>query len=787
MIRRPPRSTLSSSSAASDVYKRQEYGGLIDRFTMGNGQGSRQPAQAHPLHTAAAAGNLDGVKHILDQSDDAAAALRMTSPEGGDAKNALSWACESGQHEMVDWLLGAKADPNGRNVTGTSALHLAATKGHTTIARALGERGAEVNLLSRDNNTGATPLMEAIRAQHADTVEALLDMRASATACRPDGTQCIHIACMAQDSSIVQKLLEAKADIAARNDHGITPLLCACQRGRPSVAQLLVSARADVNRTGPQGVFGLSLASHGGFTEVVQVLLDAKADQGMTTPPNSETCLDKAVKAGHGSVVELLLPAAGIASVPLKSLQHAIFKKHHEVVRALVAAKIDVNARVESTGETAFSLAFLTQEVPMVKILLTAEEVELNEVKVGDDGSNPIVHCADKNLNEIAEVLLAHPSVDPSFTSHHNQTTALQIAAAKNNLELVRMLLGSLRISVDRQDQSGFSALHAAAQAGHTEIVNALTQAGAGLETVTVAGHTALMMASEAGQLGVVQALLEARAGVNAVAADGCTALFAAAEGGRVACCAALLEHNPDTTLKVTACYGRPIDAFGVAQAAGHADVVSILQDQPHSERELTDLPNEELEKIKSTLTVFSGVVAKAMDQMGLKEMEEELVGREELVRIMTSALEAVVAELQQTEHSLDDRLVETVSECAVRNLEHMATKAFECIAPAQNISQHQIGEVVQAAAQIRSLSDLQEQEVHRLVLTCFELVPHKEELLSRDEALLLMQSVLGLMLQMVESSMELAQTGLMAAVGLLPAGMPSPSTSSPAGSSEDG
>eukprot|EP00658_Telonema_sp_P-2_P015813 TRINITY_DN16103_c0_g1_i4.p1 TRINITY_DN16103_c0_g1~~TRINITY_DN16103_c0_g1_i4.p1 ORF type:complete len:250 (+),score=61.07 TRINITY_DN16103_c0_g1_i4:117-866(+) len=30
MIRRPPRSTLSSSSAASDVYKRQEYGGAIE-------------------------------------------------------------------------------------------------------------------------------------------------------------------------------------------------------------------------------------------------------------------------------------------------------------------------------------------------------------------------------------------------------------------------------------------------------------------------------------------------------------------------------------------------------------------------------------------------------------------------------------------------------------------------------------------------------------------------------------------------------------------------------------
>eukprot|EP00658_Telonema_sp_P-2_P037949 TRINITY_DN27284_c0_g1_i1.p4 TRINITY_DN27284_c0_g1~~TRINITY_DN27284_c0_g1_i1.p4 ORF type:complete len:107 (-),score=56.30 TRINITY_DN27284_c0_g1_i1:614-934(-) len=33
MIRRPPRSTLSSSSAASDVYKRQEHPGGVDTLT----------------------------------------------------------------------------------------------------------------------------------------------------------------------------------------------------------------------------------------------------------------------------------------------------------------------------------------------------------------------------------------------------------------------------------------------------------------------------------------------------------------------------------------------------------------------------------------------------------------------------------------------------------------------------------------------------------------------------------------------------------------------------------
>ena len=50
MIRRPPRSTQSRSSAASDVYKRQDYGGRTDRsgglesptYAPANGWGQAQ-------------------------------------------------------------------------------------------------------------------------------------------------------------------------------------------------------------------------------------------------------------------------------------------------------------------------------------------------------------------------------------------------------------------------------------------------------------------------------------------------------------------------------------------------------------------------------------------------------------------------------------------------------------------------------------------------------------------------------------------------------------------------
>src|SRR5664280_2897470 len=53
MIRRPPRSTLSSSSAASDVYKRQEYivkqGGVYASARVGDGNFNAGPVLVERL------------------------------------------------------------------------------------------------------------------------------------------------------------------------------------------------------------------------------------------------------------------------------------------------------------------------------------------------------------------------------------------------------------------------------------------------------------------------------------------------------------------------------------------------------------------------------------------------------------------------------------------------------------------------------------------------------------------------------------------------------------------
>src|SRR5664279_6188808 len=58
MIRRPPRSTLSSSSAASDVYKRQTQSGAF-AFFLGGEERFEDPRLGFVVHARARVGHLD--------------------------------------------------------------------------------------------------------------------------------------------------------------------------------------------------------------------------------------------------------------------------------------------------------------------------------------------------------------------------------------------------------------------------------------------------------------------------------------------------------------------------------------------------------------------------------------------------------------------------------------------------------------------------------------------------------------------------------------------------------
>ncbi|MFD9379416.1 ankyrin repeat domain-containing protein [Streptomyces sp. NPDC059999] len=82
-------------------------------------------------------------------------------------------AAGHGSTARVEALIGAGADPDGRDADGTTALYVASVQGNPDSVRALLDHGADPNAHS-DGPTDGTPLCAAACWGHVETVRALL-------------------------------------------------------------------------------------------------------------------------------------------------------------------------------------------------------------------------------------------------------------------------------------------------------------------------------------------------------------------------------------------------------------------------------------------------------------------------------------------------------------------------------------------------------------------------------------------------------------------------------------
>jgi ankyrin repeat protein len=136
------------------------------------------------LNEAAAAGQLDRVKHLVDANSDLA---RSFSPDGfpvfalacafghlpvamylfemgalvdavatnGTGYNALTGAVAGGRADVVDWLLQNGAEANYRYGSGFTPLLTAAANGHLEIVKMLLLHGADVQAKTNDGKSAA--------------------------------------------------------------------------------------------------------------------------------------------------------------------------------------------------------------------------------------------------------------------------------------------------------------------------------------------------------------------------------------------------------------------------------------------------------------------------------------------------------------------------------------------------------------------------------------------------------------------------------------------------------
>ncbi len=161
-------------------------------------------APPSPVADAAAKGDATALKTLIQQKAD----VNGTQPDGA---TALQWAAYKNDLVMADLLLGAGADPKKPNRDGATPLSLASINGSAPMIEKLLKAGADPN---EKHPKGETPLMFASRNGNVDAIKVLLD---------------------------------AKADVNAKETvRGTTALMWASEQGHPTAIKLLLANGANV-------------------------------------------------------------------------------------------------------------------------------------------------------------------------------------------------------------------------------------------------------------------------------------------------------------------------------------------------------------------------------------------------------------------------------------------------------------------------------------------------------------------------------------------------------------
>jgi ankyrin repeat protein len=350
----------------------------------------------------------------------------------------LHWACETGFAPIARLALFLGADEDGRlpDPTETPLLLEAAKRGHTAVAKALLDYGADVDARSKvyypvdpktgeplffGHSAGTTALMEAVQWGHSKTVRLLVERGADVNA-RADppewagGTVLMHLTSFL-DPDTLQFLIDHGALVNETTRFGDPPLVrVSVYHGRAGIELMKVFLQNGANV--PEHLYrALGMAVLSDDEEKVKLLLDYGA-------PVNDPCI--------------AYPKCPLHHPPLR---YVCEKGRVAIARMLLERGAYPDAEVQSTTKTTV-----------------------------------LIECSKSGFLEIATLLLdygANPNAKTTYGS-----TALIEACKKGHTDIVKLLLNK-GVDVNVKTATGTSALTFALRKGNTQVVDLLKSHGA--------------------------------------------------------------------------------------------------------------------------------------------------------------------------------------------------------------------------------------------------------------------------------------------------------------------
>ncbi|KAF3916932.1 Ankyrin-2 [Orbilia brochopaga] len=465
--------------------------------------------------------NMTIVLKYLIQKKDEKMELNAQDKNG---LTALCWALKHKNIDMANLLLQEDVDTGIMDNDGRTALLYAAESGLHVLLRDLLER-RQTNINCREKSTGKTALMMAAENGHTRCVELLLEEKYIAIEERDnDGNCASHLAAGNGHFQVLDLLLARGANLGAKGHNNETILHRAVTTGNIRLVEMLLNHGHTINDTDSTHQTALDIAAGRGFEEIVAMLLENGAlffQRSGTKRPVFTIATAAAAKHNHLKILQMLIDAQEKHLYNAEhqderdfskaaALREAIQGEHEEVIKYLIQVGADICLPDKYAGTPVF-WAIRTGNEKIVNLLLqTAHDPPSTERHWP-----PLTLAIERGYEAMVKLLVERRT---NYVEYYNYgRDPWDTAAEKGNISIIRLLLKTGGINLEKTNGDGFTPLTGAISKGQESVVRALIEAGADVNFTPVGGRTPLLEACAKGYHGIAQLLLEngARESIN--------------------------------------------------------------------------------------------------------------------------------------------------------------------------------------------------------------------------------------------------------------------------------
>ncbi|WDK14781.1 hypothetical protein CGRA01v4_06062 [Colletotrichum graminicola] len=383
---------------------------------------------------------------------------------------------------------------------------------------------AGADLEDRDDQ-GETILITAVKYAYSDKIIALLcDLGANVNAVDNLGCSAFHHAAMsANEDDTLAVLIHAGADVDHRDFASRTPLIAAVQNYRFKNIEKLLEYGADLETRLQNGQTALHVA----ISMKSRPMTEFLSDQGayLDRPVNGHTALTYAIATECSDIAEVLIEAGADVNLPGSQgnfpLQAAAAVGDQRTTKLLLSR----GAKYEAIGTDGFlpvHIAAHENQVEVLRLLLKAGSAI---DPITERGETPLTIATYFGCFEAAQSLI-EAGADVDYATLGADNIICQALKAGHTRIAVALVQGGADITYTLLRNASMTPLHLAAHYGQDDVLAAMINAGADLETRTWPGFTPLFPAVRAGHLSTVRLLLAAGAFPRVRSMSGANLLF---------------------------------------------------------------------------------------------------------------------------------------------------------------------------------------------------------------------------------------------------------------------